>query len=163
MLWKSIRFVSDHQTHLSLFFSEVDLLVCFGSLSCWKPRCVCTNYTFFVKRSFRSSDSPRTSHHQKVRGPLGCCLAKERWAFHQNLHGLFLSNIKICQMIWNNSLWQISRKKNWDEQNICSQHCKQREKDRCWLSRKTEKREVRGRQDSPTCTPEFNPHLPQQP
>lgn len=75
--------------------------------------------------------APRTSRHWKVRGPSGCCLAKERRASHQNLHGLFLSNIKIDDLKQFSVTNKKKTKKIWDGENICSQHCKQREKDRC--------------------------------
>lgn len=38
--WKTIRFVCFRSSNTPLFFSGVDLLVCFGLLSRWKPRCV---------------------------------------------------------------------------------------------------------------------------
>lgn len=54
----SILFVPDHQTHLCFFFQG---WTCWCVSDCYpagNPGVYIANYTFFVKRSFRSSDSP---------------------------------------------------------------------------------------------------------
>lgn len=107
----SFLFVSDHQTHLSLFFFQRGTCWCvLGDYPTGKPGVYVTNYMFFVKRAFRSSGSPKKILPPEGLRAIRMLFGKKKQAFHRNLHRLFLPNIKICQMIWNNSVWVISRK-----------------------------------------------------
>lgn len=68
-----------------------------------------------------------------------------------------LSNIKICHMIWNISTGQISKKRGRQGNFLLTEK-------RHRLSSKTRKHRLKeeggrlGEGNSPTCTPEFNPH-----
>lgn len=132
-----LLFVWDHQTSFFVCFRGGPASV-LDSYPAGNLGLYVTNYTILVKRPFRSSNSPQNipplKGHQDV-------VWQKRWAFHPNIHGLFVSLIKICQMIWNkfSETNKQKTKKIWDGKNICSQHWKRREKDRCWLSRKKER------------------------
>lgn len=83
-LYHSCLFQIIKHTFLSLFcfFSEVDLLVCFGWLSCWKARCVCHKLHILCQKGIQVLRQPQTSHQEKVWRATGMLFGKKKRAFH---------------------------------------------------------------------------------
>lgn len=108
--WKSISFVCFRSSNTPFFvFSEVGLLVCFGALSCWKPRCVCHKLHILCQKVIQVlRQPPEHPATGRFEGHRDVVWQKRNERLITIYMDCFCLTLKL--MIWNNSAWQMRRK-----------------------------------------------------